>query len=291
MEFKAGDKIYLKKPCGSIAQGEIGTLKRLKNGPLRAIFRSCHIVPFCNEGCVMCGGSANWILLEAVDDRYMDGAPEAKQTYTVDEFFKNEEDLAIHCKTMEEAKRLCKMFDEAGYTWSNGKSYAEEDSWLGLGLSVCYWNDNRRSDYKYAQDVNATILTPDQIEGFEEKGTTWGPRKGIRMHDAWERQYEILQEQYENYLDAMKQEAREHLHNQTQNNLTQNNMSLVQKFKAAIKSEPAKTFAKAGVIDECDNLTSQGKELFIHWLLEQHGDEFKKQVVDEIVKEQDKKSK
>lgn len=67
-------------------------------------------------------------------------------------------------------------------------------------------------------------------------------------------------------------------------------MSLKSLVKRAFMSEPARSFLKAGITDECGDLTSEGQAAFINWLLEHHGGDFKKEVVDAILAElKDKK--
>lgn len=71
------------------------------------------------------------------------------------------------------------------------------------------------------------------------------------------------------------------------NNLTINNkcMDLKEKFLTSIKKEPQKSFRKAGITNGDDLLTEDGKQVFLAWLLEKHGSEFKSEVVDELLKE------
>lgn len=65
-------------------------------------------------------------------------------------------------------------------------------------------------------------------------------------------------------------------------------MNLVEKFKLALKSEPEKTFIKAGVTTADGALTPDGKSLFEAYLLNKHGADFKKDVVDPIVAAEEK---
>lgn len=65
-------------------------------------------------------------------------------------------------------------------------------------------------------------------------------------------------------------------------------MNLVEKFKLALKSEPEKTFIKAGVTTADGALTPDGKALFGAYLLNKHGADFKKDVVDPIVAAEEK---
>jgi hypothetical protein len=64
--------------------------------------------------------------------------------------------------------------------------------------------------------------------------------------------------------------------------------NLKEKFLLALKSEPEKSFRKAGIIDNNDMLTSEGIELFLNFLFGNYKNEFKKEVVDVILKEEEK---
>ena len=64
---------------------------------------------------------------------------------------------------------------------------------------------------------------------------------------------------------------------------------LINTFKSITRSEPNKTFVKAGVLTEDLTLTDDGRELFIQYMFDQHADKFKTDVVDKIVKETEKK--
>ena len=66
-------------------------------------------------------------------------------------------------------------------------------------------------------------------------------------------------------------------------------MNLTEKFALAFKGEPEKSFIKAGVMKSDETLTEDGKQLFMTYLLRQHGDDFKKTVVDPILAEEEKK--
>jgi len=64
-------------------------------------------------------------------------------------------------------------------------------------------------------------------------------------------------------------------------------MNLKEKFILAITSEPKKSFRKAGITNGDDLLTEDGEKVFLTWLLEKNSDEFKKEVVDELLKEEE----
>lgn len=66
-------------------------------------------------------------------------------------------------------------------------------------------------------------------------------------------------------------------------------MDIKEKFILAITKEPQKSFRKAGITNGDDLLTSDGQTIFLTWLLEKHQEEFKKEVVDDILKEEDEK--
>ena len=70
------------------------------------------------------------------------------------------------------------------------------------------------------------------------------------------------------------------------------NMDIKEKFVLAITPEPKKSFRKAGVTDGDDILTDEGTKVFLTWLLHnKYAEEFKTQVVDEILKEKEEKGK
>lgn len=64
--------------------------------------------------------------------------------------------------------------------------------------------------------------------------------------------------------------------------------NLKEKFALLFTSEPFKSFRKTGITNGDDILTSEGQGVFLTWLLKKHGDEFKKDVVDELLKEEEK---
>ena len=69
-------------------------------------------------------------------------------------------------------------------------------------------------------------------------------------------------------------------------------MDIKEKFVLAITPEPKKSFRKAGVTDGDDILTDEGTKVFLTWLLHnKYAEEFKTQVVDEILKEKEEKGK
>lgn len=68
-------------------------------------------------------------------------------------------------------------------------------------------------------------------------------------------------------------------------NTTSENMNLVEKFKLASKTEPEKTFIKAGIMSMDGTLTTEGRDLWTAFLVKKFGDDFKTEVVDPILAE------
>jgi hypothetical protein len=58
------------------------------------------------------------------------------------------------------------------------------------------------------------------------------------------------------------------------------------KFLLAFKSEPDRSFRKAGITNGDDFLTDDGQKIFLSWLLKKHGDDFKTAVVDDLLAEE-----
>ena len=63
---------------------------------------------------------------------------------TLSEFWANKgkKDMAIHCKTDDEADELLKAFDRVGQVWNSGDKYTKFAMFYGSG-DLCYTNNNR----------------------------------------------------------------------------------------------------------------------------------------------------
>lgn len=73
----------------------------------------------------------------------------------------------------------------------------------------------------------------------------------------------------------------------SQQSLTPHPMSkLTEQFALLRKKEPQKSFFKLGITDQDDQLTEEGQELFIQWLLDINEKEFNDAVVQPLLKEQ-----
>jgi hypothetical protein len=60
---------------------------------------------------------------------------------------------------------------------------------------------------------------------------------------------------------------------------------LKEKFILGLTKEPQKSFRKSGITNGDDMLTEEGTEIFLTWLLhEKFAEDFKKEVVDDILK-------
>ena len=64
-------------------------------------------------------------------------------------------------------------------------------------------------------------------------------------------------------------------------------MNLKEKFVQVFLKEPEKSFRKAEITNGDGILTTDGQSVFLGWLLKKHGDEFKTEVVDELLKEKE----
>ncbi len=67
--------------------------------------------------------------------------------------------------------------------------------------------------------------------------------------------------------------------------LINKNMNIKEAFVLALTPEPQKSFRKAGITNGDDMLTDDGAKIFLTWLLKQKQDDFKKEVVDGLLKE------
>ena len=68
-------------------------------------------------------------------------------------------------------------------------------------------------------------------------------------------------------------------------------MNIKDSFTLAFKQEPEKSFRKTGITNGDDFLTEDGQKVFLSWLLKKNGADFKKEVVDDLLKEIEKDNK
>lgn len=73
--------------------------------------------------------------------------------------FKNEENkIAVHCKTEEEAKDFCKQMHEHGMKWRNGESYLKNTNYNMHHERTCYYGSREYSSCDFAEEHNYKIL-------------------------------------------------------------------------------------------------------------------------------------
>lgn len=72
--------------------------------------------------------------------------------------FKNEENkIAVHCKTGEEAKDFCERMHEQGMKWCSGESYLKETNYEFCEEEICYIK-GEFSPYQYYKSNGYEIL-------------------------------------------------------------------------------------------------------------------------------------
>lgn len=73
--------------------------------------------------------------------------------------FKNEENkIAVHCKTEEEAKDFCGKMHEHGMRWKSRDSYLEKTEYKTCEEKTCYTGDGTYTDYNYCEYEGYEIL-------------------------------------------------------------------------------------------------------------------------------------
>ena len=75
----------------------------------------------------------------------------------------------IHCKTKEEAVRICGMMHDAGLSWCNGVSYADEANWSLYTCETCYHPyEKAYGNVEFYQEMRASIY-PSEL--FQSEST------------------------------------------------------------------------------------------------------------------------
>jgi hypothetical protein len=75
-----------------------------------------------------------------------------------DKFKDKNNRIAVHCKTIEEAKDFCKQMHEHGMVWCNGDSYLNSNEWERYKSKTCYSSEGCYGVYNYYIKNNYTIL-------------------------------------------------------------------------------------------------------------------------------------
>lgn len=66
--------------------------------------------------------------------------------------------VAVHCKTEEEAKDFCKQMDLHGLKWGSGESYLKVNNYRWIQSETCYSNKGEYDEVKYYEDHYYRIL-------------------------------------------------------------------------------------------------------------------------------------
>lgn len=67
-------------------------------------------------------------------------------------------------------------------------------------------------------------------------------------------------------------------------------LSLIEKIKLASKAEPEKSFIKAGITTMSGDFTTEGKDAFLSWLLEENKTAFNTDIVQPLLAEKDEEA-
>lgn len=87
-----------------------------------------------------------------------------KKKITLTDFWNSKAELAIHCKTEEQADTLLQAFDRLGKKWSSGSSYLKDNNWGEYKEETCYTNSGSYSPYDYYRTYNYTIYEFDDVD-------------------------------------------------------------------------------------------------------------------------------
>jgi hypothetical protein len=83
---------------------------------------------------------------------------------TLSEFWKSEDELAIHCKTEDEAKELLKAFDKAGKEWHSGSSYTSHTNYEHYGKETAYTNGCGYSELSFFKKEGYKIYEFNEVD-------------------------------------------------------------------------------------------------------------------------------
>ena len=75
-----------------------------------------------------------------------------------DEFKNKDNEIAVHCKTEEEAKDFCRQMHGQGMKWRNGGSYLKNTNYDMFNERTCYYGDGEYSSLDFAENHNYKIL-------------------------------------------------------------------------------------------------------------------------------------
>jgi hypothetical protein len=104
----------------------------------------------------------------------------------------------IHCKTHDEAIRICGMMHEAGMTWCNGNNYENNDQWDVEGADTCY--DPSAGEYSPIRWYKHYTIHPSELFQDSSDSSDEITEEGLRArgferqswNDDGERFYEFV---------------------------------------------------------------------------------------------------
>lgn len=73
------------------------------------------------------------------------------------EFLNKNNNIAVHCKTQEEANKFCRLMDKHGLSWWTGESYLGNNCWGREKENTCYTNEGFYDNYDFYKEVGCTI--------------------------------------------------------------------------------------------------------------------------------------
>ena len=81
-----------------------------------------------------------------------------QKEFNWEEFLSRNNNIAVHCSTVEQAIDFCKQMHEHGLKWKGGQSYLELTYWRVHKEETVYEGDGSYADLEYYTDNNYIIL-------------------------------------------------------------------------------------------------------------------------------------
>lgn len=144
------------------------------------------------------------------------------------------------------------------------------------------FRDNRNGYNVEIVNILRTCFDPNQWI-YEVIYTPIGCRANISYYDI--RSYLSKEEQTLAGMSADKKRGC-NKGQDYKDNIKTRNMNIKEKFALALTKEPMKSFRKVGITNGDNLLTDDGMKIFLSWLLDsKYAEEFKKEVVDDMLKD------
>jgi hypothetical protein len=198
------------------------------------------------------------------------------------EILKDRPQAIVSVPTREDWIRVMTVSFENGWEWGNGgkDTDTEED----------YWEVYKENSCLNILDYDGAIYYASK--GFYQTTEPYKSKYAFITSDEFVRDWgktlpmdALLDAPYADFkLAEYPQTIWTRVDKLKQNKMT----NLIEKAKLLVMSEPQKSFRKSGITDGDDQLTQEGKELFINWLFKKNQDEFNKEIVQPLLAE-DKK--